>query len=235
MGSTISKSKYMNGLQCSRLLWFEVNAPSALPRIGEDKQFIFDQGHEVGDYAKKLFPKGIEVSHDSNCIEATRRIISQRGTIFEGAFSYKDTFAKVDILKPVNKDEWDIIEVKSSTKVKDENIEDIAFQRFVAEGAGLKLRQCHQFYINNEYVRDGNIDPEEFFSEEDITDQVAEKIGHVADNIKDMQKVIVLKEPPTMSIGPHCDSPYDCPLSEVLVFPARAQRYRALLFRAEEI
>ncbi|MBU4463205.1 MAG: DUF2779 domain-containing protein [Proteobacteria bacterium] len=213
MGSTISKSKYMNGLQCSRLLWFVVNSPEELPTIEEDKQFIFDQGHEVGDYAKKLFPKGVEVPYDSNFIELTRKFVSQRDTIFEGAFSCKGTFAKIDILKPVNKDEWDIIEVKSSTKVKDENIDDVAFQRFVVEGAGLKVRRCHQIYVNNEYVRDGDIDPKEFLSKEDVTDRVAEKLD-LEDNIIRMQKVIALKKPPTMSIGPHCSNPYDCPLSE---------------------
>jgi hypothetical protein len=214
MGSTISKTRYMNGLQCSRLLWFVVNSPEELPEIEEDKQFIFDQGHEVGDYAKKLFPKGVEVPHDSNFIEATKQLVSQRDTIFEGAFSYKGTFAKVDILKSVNKDQWDIIEVKSSTKVKDEHIEDVAFQRFVVEGAGLKVRQCHQIYVNNEYVRDGDIDARGFLSEEDITNQVAEKLGHIKDNIIKIQKVIALEKPPTMSIGPHCSTPYDCPLSE---------------------
>ncbi len=48
--------------------------------------------------------------------------MSQRDTIFEGAFSYRGTFAKVDILKPVSKGEWDVIEVKSSTQVRDEHI-----------------------------------------------------------------------------------------------------------------
>ncbi len=46
--------------------WFVVNSPDKLPKIEEDKQFIFDQGHEVGNYAKKLFPEGVEVPHDSN-------------------------------------------------------------------------------------------------------------------------------------------------------------------------
>ncbi len=213
MGSTISKSKYMNGLQCSRLLWFVINSPDELPKIEEDKQFIFDQGHEIGNCAKKLFPEGVEVPHDNNSIEATRKCVSQRNAIFEGAFSHKGTFAKVDILKPVNNDEWDIIEVKSSTKVKDENIEDVAFQRFVIEGAGLRVRQCHQIYVNNEYIRDGDIDPQGFLSKQDITDRVAEKIGHVEDNIIGMQKVIALEKPPMVPIGPHCNNPYGCPLS----------------------
>jgi hypothetical protein len=191
-----------------------VNAPSALPQIGEDQQFIFDQGHEVGGYAKKLFQKGVEVPHDSNFVEATRKFIFQRVTIFEGAFSYKGTFAIVDILRPVNKDEWDIIEVKSSTKVRDEHIEDVAFQRFVVEGSGLKVRQCHLIHVNNEYVRDGDLDPKNFLTEEDITALVAEKLGQVRDNVTRLQNVITLENPPETPIGPHCNNPYDCPLIE---------------------
>ena len=214
MSTTISKSKYMSGLQCPRLLWFVMNSPGEVPEAEEAQQFIFDQGHEVGDFAKKLFPEGAEVPFDNHMIEATRRLVSRRETIFEGAFSFNGTFAKVDILAPVNTDQWDIIEVKSSTKVKDEHIEDVAFQRFVVEGAGLKVRRCHEVYVNNEYVREGDIDPTEFLSTEDITDQVAEKLGYVGDNIARLQKVIALEKPPQTSIGPHCGNPYDCPLSE---------------------
>lgn len=214
MSSIISKSKYISGLQCPRLLWFVVNSPDELPKIEEDTQFIFDQGHEVGNYAKLLFPNGVEIPHDGNFIEATKKCVSRRQTIFEGAFSHKGTFAKVDILEPVTRDEWDIIEVKSSTQVKEENIEDVAFQRFVVEGAGLKVRRCHEIYVNNEYVRNGDIDPHKFLSREDITDQVAEQICHVEGNVMQMQNVIALEKPPAMSIGPYCGKPYSCPLSE---------------------
>jgi len=212
MASIISKSRYMNGLQCHRLLWFVVNSPDELPKIEEDKQFIFDQGHEVGNYAKKLYPEGVEVPHDIHFIEATKKYVFERKTIFEGAFSCEDTFAKVDILKPVDRDAWDIIEVKSSTRVKDENIDDVAFQRFVVDGSGLTVRRCFQIYVNNKYIRDGNIDPHKFLSIEDITDQVAEKLGCVKGNTVSMQQIIALKMPPKVSIGPHCSNPYDCPL-----------------------
>lgn len=214
MSSTISKSRYMRGLQCLRLLWVEINSPQELPEIDEHQQFIFDQGNEIGDYAKILFPDGVEIPGDGNFIETTKQFVSRRNTIFEGAFSHKGTFAKVDILKPVNKDEWDIIEVKSSTKVKDEHIDDVAFQRFVVEATGLKVRECHQIYINNEYVRYGDIDPKGFLSEEDITDNVVKKLSYVKDNIINMQRIIALEKPPELSIGPHCNTPYDCPLSE---------------------
>lgn len=212
MQKTISKSKYMNGLQCPKLLWFVFNEPGEIPEADEATKFILDQGKELTNLAKKLFPKGIEVPYDSNLIEATKKFVGQRKTIFEAAFSYKGTFAMLDILIPVNKDEWDIIEVKSSTQVKDENIDDVAFQRYVLQGNGLKVRRCHQMCINKEYVRQGRIDPEKLLIQEDITDLVAEKLHVVEDNVREMQKVIAQSKPPEMSIGPHCSNPYACQL-----------------------
>ncbi len=212
MGSNISKSRYMNGLQCPRLLWLAAN--NKLPDPDEEAQFIFDQGHEVGNYAKELFPGGVEVPHDKNFIEATKKLVLKRHTIFEGAFSFNGTFAKIDILEPVNKEEWDIIEVKSSTQVKDEHIDDVAFQQYVLEGSGLKVRRCHLMFVNNEYVKDGDINPKAFLSKEDITELVSERLPLVEDNVRAMQKVLALKNAPKASIGPHCDSPYGCPVTE---------------------
>ena len=212
MQKIISKSKYMNGLQCPKLLWFVFNEPGEIPEADEAIKFILDQGNEVTNLAKELFPRGIEVPHDKNFIEGTKMLVAQRKTIFEAAFSYRGTFAKLDILNPFNKEEWDIIEVKSSTQVKDENIDDVAFQRYVVQGNGLKVRSCHEMYVNNEYVRHGKIDPEKFVTQEDITDLVAQKLPVVEDNVKEMQKVIALGKPPKMSIGPHCSNPYGCPL-----------------------
>jgi len=214
MVSIISKTKYMSGLQCPRLLWFIVNEPDKIPPIDEETQFVFDQGNEVGRFAKILFSGAIEIPEGGNAIENTQTAIKQRKTIFEGAFSYNGTFAKIDILKPVGKQEWNIIEVKSSTQVKDENIEDIAFQRYVVEGSGLKTRSCQQMFINNEYVRNGEIDPTKLLQQEDVTDRVSLRLPLVENNVKEMQRVLALTKPPETSIGPHCSNPYGCPINE---------------------
>ena len=49
----LTKSKYMNGLQCSRLLWVAVNDKARMPEVEESAQARFDEGQIVGDYAKK--------------------------------------------------------------------------------------------------------------------------------------------------------------------------------------
>ena len=60
----ISKSKFLWGSQCKKLLWYAYNAKDQIPEPEAAQQAIFDQGHEVGALAKSLYPGGIEVSAD---------------------------------------------------------------------------------------------------------------------------------------------------------------------------
>jgi hypothetical protein len=58
----VSKSKFIQGSQCKKLLWFAYNAKDQIPESDAAQQAIFDQGHEVGALAKSLFPGGVEVA-----------------------------------------------------------------------------------------------------------------------------------------------------------------------------
>jgi hypothetical protein len=58
-GMLLSKSKFIAGLQCSKLLWHAVNTPDQFPANDAATQAIFDQGHEVGAVAKSLFRGGL--------------------------------------------------------------------------------------------------------------------------------------------------------------------------------
>jgi hypothetical protein len=51
----LSKSQFTTGLQCHKLLWWQVHEPDApeLAEIDPAMQFIFDQGHEVGRLAQQ--------------------------------------------------------------------------------------------------------------------------------------------------------------------------------------
>ena len=79
-GQLLSKTKYMNGLQCPKLLWFICNDPEKVPEPDASTQSIFDQGHLVGELAKKLFPEGIDVPHDDFKVNLnrTQQLLSQR-------------------------------------------------------------------------------------------------------------------------------------------------------------
>ena len=59
----LSKTKYLYGIQCPRLLWMAINEPEKLPEVDEATQHRFDEGHLVGELAKKIFPDGIYIKN----------------------------------------------------------------------------------------------------------------------------------------------------------------------------
>jgi hypothetical protein len=212
----ISKSKYLSGIQCPKLLWFMYNAKDQIPEPDDGTRAIFDQGTLVGQYAKQLFPDGMEIKAEHNELEKTLeeslRALQFRKPLFEAGFRYKDAFARADVLNPIEKDNWDIVEVKSSTEVKDINLNDVALQRYVYEGAGLKIRKCWIYYINNQYVRKGDVEPVKLFSKEEITKEVDKLLPSVEKNLRKMVDTIQLAQYPKINIGPQCNDPYECPL-----------------------
>jgi hypothetical protein len=57
----VSKSTFLSGLQCSKLLWSIYNARHLFPKVDEATHCIFDQANAVGAFAKRMFPTGIEI------------------------------------------------------------------------------------------------------------------------------------------------------------------------------
>jgi len=179
-------------------------------------QYRFEQGHLVSELAKKLFPDGVDVPTDDfiGNIKQTRELLGQRKTVFEAGISAGNIYARVDILSPVDDNEWDIIEVKSSTNVKDVDIHDVSFQRFCCQQFGLEIRKCFLMHINNEYIRQGEIDPEQLFITKDITEKVENVISDVQDKVDTMFEVISATQCPDVTISRQCNHPYDCPITE---------------------
>lgn len=104
--------------------------------------------------------------------------------------------------------------MKSSTAVKDINIQDAAFQKYCYQQAGLEINRCYLMHINNKYVYKGGIDPVQLFTTVDITDEVTLEIGNIPDRVAEMVEVIKETECPAPAIGSHCKDPYDCPLTD---------------------
>ncbi|MFC1981425.1 hypothetical protein ACFLVN_04185 [Chloroflexota bacterium] len=98
----LSKSKYLTGIQCPKLLWVQINDPKRLPQIDLVTRFIFDQGHLVGELAKKLFPEGMDVPNDGfmENIAATGKLLNERIPLFEAGILADRIYSRVDILRP---------------------------------------------------------------------------------------------------------------------------------------
>ena len=205
----LSKSEYIQGLQCPRLLWIAINDKERLAKTSESQQKLFDEGKIVGEFVKKLFSEGIAITKDfSKNVEETKNLLKENKSLFEPAFLVDRLYSRADILEPT-KDGWDIIEVKSSTEVKEVNWQDVAFQKYVYEKAGIKINKCFIVYLNNQYIRKGEINLSELFIKEDISARVEEEIKLVPERIKWMLDFIDSKEP-IVKISDNCNKPYEC-------------------------
>jgi len=216
----LSKSKYLSGLQCPKYLWIQINEPERIPETDPVTQYIFDQGHLVGELARRLFPGGIDIPTDdfTGNINQTKELLEQRKPLFEAGILAEGIYSRVDILNPSNENSWDLIEVKSTTSVKDVHLDDVSFQKYCCEKLGLKIEKSFLMHINNQYVKEGEIDPEKFFTLEDITEEVEQSSNGIQDRIADMLEVISATICPEVTIGKHCSDPYDCALTECWEF-----------------
>ena len=214
----ISKSKYLTGLQCPKSLWINYNAKSEIPEVDDFKQAIFDQGQEVGEWAKKVFPDGIDIDWNAGFKEVLNqsgKMLSERKPLFEPGFVGDSTYSRIDILNPVGADEWDIIEVKSTTnptksknKIDEVYLHDISFQKYCCLRSGLKIRNTYLMYINRQYIKEGDIDPGELFIIEDVTDSVNNFIDDVEENVEHMLKIIkYVNERGSHAIVPKIEQP----------------------------
>ena len=87
----LTKSKYINGLQCPKLLWIAVNQKE---RIVEIDQVRFDEGILVGREAKKLYPDRIDISTENfkNNLEDSILLLKKGKPLFEAAFQSERTY-----------------------------------------------------------------------------------------------------------------------------------------------
>ena len=209
----LSKSKYCKCVQCEKILWLDKYKPIKLDEANES---IFETGRKVGELAKELFGEYIDIPYDENLnirLKKTEKLLKDKPNIItEASFSFDNNFCSVDILKN-DADGVEIYEVKSSTKIKDIYLDDAAYQYFVLKNLGLKVKKVCIVYINNEYIRGKELDLEELFIIEDITEMAKEKQNEIKTNIEfinDFMQNHKEDNEPDKIIGKFCFDPYSC-------------------------
>ncbi len=214
----MSKSRFLAGLQCPKLLWHAVNTPEQFPPTDPATKATFNQGHEIGALAKTLYPGGLDIGEGvvqrRAVVQWTREALRFRRPLFEAALEHEGGYARADILNPVGDDAWELVEVKSSTEVKDVFLEDIAFQYHVFFGAGLNIRACSVLHVDNSYVRRGDVDAGRLLKKLDVTSLVLPLVATVPTRLERMRYIASHPTVPIQDIGPHCDSPCACALHD---------------------
>ena len=215
MSHILSKSSFVTGLQCSKKLYFQKRRRDLIPEMSMSQELIFNQGTQVGVLAHQRFPGGKDATPNpyydfDAAISKTKQWMEEGvAVIYEATFRYDEILVMVDVLVR-DGDAWKAFEVKSSTEVKEVNINDAAIQYYVLHHAGVSLNDISIVHINNKYVYNGMLDVNEFFKAVSVLDVVVEKQHSIPALVAEFKGVLNEAAPPEIEIGKHCDTPYSC-------------------------
>jgi len=219
---TLSKSKLIAYRQCPKRLWLEVHHPE-LQVDSSKTQAAFATGHTVGKLARSLYDPG-EVGEEldlatlgmTGLLQKTQELLGERRPIFEAGFATQGPHAALalaDVLLPDGRGRaksWRMIEVKSTTSVKDYHRDDAAIQHYIASEVGINLSGLALAYIDSSwtYLGDGNY--QGLLVEEDLTQEALARRDEVRAWIADAHKVAALRRAPEVAPGAHCGIPFEC-------------------------
>ena len=210
----LSKSKYCQCVQCEKMLWLnEYKREKATVSTNDS---ILDNGRKVGEAARSLFGDYEDVPTDESIpvrVKRTSELLEQvPNVIAEASFSYDDNFCSVDVLKN-DEDGVEIYEVKSSTEIKDIYLDDVSYQYHILSSIGLTVKKAAIVYLNKEYVRGKELDLNELFNIEDVTEIAIQKQSQIKSNIDmfiEFMQSYGADSEPEKDIGPYCFDPYMC-------------------------
>jgi predicted RecB family nuclease len=196
-------------------LYLQVHQPELATQPDAAAEAIIQQGHEVGMLARRLFPGGEEVCECSldQAIRTTRELVAKPeiSAVFEAVFEHQNVVVKVDILHRRRDGRWRLIEVKSTSDLKDQHIEDVAIQYRVVSRSGVDVASACLAHVNRNYVyQGGDIDVWRFFRIKNLTRRVQRLQPKLTFQLRSEFTVLGMPKAPDVAPGRHCLQPVTC-------------------------
>lgn len=209
----LSKSRYCKARQCKKIIWLKKYKPEYA--IQKARDIVLENGTKVGQLAKGLFGKYENIDFNENLnimIDQTKKLLKNKPNIItEASFNYNNNFCSVDILKN-DIDGVEIYEVKSSTEISDIYLDDVSYQYYILNNLEFNIKKACIVYINNKYVKQGNLELNKLFNIEDVTEIAKSKQQEIENNIYELNKYMEehMDNEPKDDIGIKCFKPYEC-------------------------
>ena len=213
----LSKSRLLLHRQCPKRLWLKIHHPEL--EIDNGNQARFATGTYVGELAQQLYPDGVLIDGDSlaQAVIDTKEILTgEKRPIFEATLQADGLLIRAELLLPsplptagegVNS--YRMVEVKSSTSVKDYYLTDAAIQSWVAQQANLSLTSVEIAHIDNSFVYPGGGDYQGLFHYADVSEQIAGMTDEVPEWI-DAARETLSGDEPNIATGNQCSKPFAC-------------------------
>jgi hypothetical protein len=215
MRETISKNLFLNTTVCPTLGWrLRANElqDEAAPTLAQ--KFRMEQGSEIGERARGLFPEGVIIS-TGNLAEAaaeTAELVRAGGpsVLFEATFLVDEYAAKADVLRRIG-DGWHLVEVKSNINLNQELVDDLAYTSMVLSRAGLRIMKASFLLISKDFRL--GLGDSEMFAEYDCTENVLARMADFQpswDIIRDRTSAASMPEPTMIPACKSCGVFSDC-------------------------
>ena len=219
----LSKSKIIAFRQCPKRLWLEIHKSEL--RDDSASEMVFQIGNQVGDIARSIYDlegngELIDISslgHEQALARSAVLLEKGESPVFEAGMAAGGALAYADVMLPDPQEgavAWKMIEVKSSTGVKDYHRDDIAVQAQIAATAGVRLSSILLAHIDNSFVYPGDGNYQGLLKENDLTEEALSRSDEVKEWIDAAQAVAALTDEPEIATGAHCNSPFICGFSD---------------------
>lgn len=205
--------------QCPKRLWLEIHRPD-LREDSAATEASFSIGYQVGDIARQIYDPerrgaliDIETEGFGRAFERSRELLQTPQTVFEAGFSANGALAFADVMRPEVIDGrlvWHMVEVKSSTSVKDYHRDDVAVQSYVARSAGVPLVSVALAHIDSSWTYPGDSDYRGLLKENDLTSEAFARGYEVESWIALAQETAAAELEPPLAAGDQCLTPFEC-------------------------
>jgi len=229
----LSKSSFLKGLQCSKLLWWSVHEPDAPELVpDESQQRVFARGTRVGELAQSRVPGGVLIDlpymQIRECVAATAAALAAGApAIYEASFLEDGVFVSVDILERSG-DGFVLTEVKSTLDVKEQHLADVAIQLHVVRRAGLPVHRAEVMHLNRACRFP---DLSNLFVRAPVTEKLHTLLLDAPAQIAALRGMLA-GAIPEIATGPHCTVPYECPFRE-RCWPPLPDHHVSTLYRLQ--
>ena len=159
----VTKTDYLLWRECPKNAWLRLHKPDIFDSfpLTEFDEAIIESGIEVEQVARGLFPGGVLIRPtDAEPRGATRaQLAAGVDVLFQPVFEVDRCLAAIDVLqRNSSTGAHSVFEIKSSSRLKEEHLYDVAFQALLIARKRLNIDQMFVIHLNREYVRRGALD-----------------------------------------------------------------------------
>ncbi|MBN1151753.1 MAG: DUF2779 domain-containing protein [Dehalococcoidia bacterium] len=209
MSTRLTRQSFANSFACPRLGWFSRQATPPVQLSPEHgtlaERYSSEEQREVHARARALFPDAAMVTrqaYEAACWQ-TQDLLERPSTnaILEAAFATNMCRARADALVREG-DSWHLYEVKASTHLTSDALDDVAFVWMVLDMAGVDLGGASVLLVSRDF-RAGMPDGQMYHAV-DVSEAAKFRAKQFAQTIASTEAQTRTSEPPLPRLIPHC-------------------------------